>query len=89
MCEKALKIFKSWFQIYSEEDPDHPGTRVMTPKTCVEFTRSCTEDPCDENDQRVVGLFALYDHDHDNKIQEEEFIQFFVNSSREKEDIVR
>lgn len=89
MSPKALAIFKFWFVLYSEEDPDNPGKRVMTKKTCVDFTRSCTDDNCDEFDNRVVGLFTLYDEDHDGKIQEEEFLNFFVHSSREKEDIVR
>ena len=40
----------------------------MTPATCVTFTRSCTDDNCNEYDSRVTGLFEQYDPDRDNKI---------------------
>lgn len=68
MSEKAKDIFTEWFNMFSVEDPDNPGRRVMTPATCVEFTKSCTDDNCNEEDSRVVGLFAMYDKDSDKKL---------------------
>lgn len=61
----------------------------MTPKTCASFTRSCTDENCDENDNRVIGLFAAYDSDGDNKLQYEEFLKFYLYCSKEKEEVVR
>lgn len=61
----------------------------MTPTTCVEFTRSCTEEPCSEEDPRVVGLFAEYDGDHDGKIVLEEFLTFYLGCALDKEEVVR
>jgi Ca2+-binding EF-hand superfamily protein len=61
----------------------------MTPATCAAFTRSCTDDNCQEDDNRVTGLFALYDANHDNKIEVEDFLNFYTQCSREKEDVVR
>jgi len=71
------------------DDPDRPGTRVMTPATCVDFTKSCTEEPCSEEDMRVVGLFAEFDGDHDGKIQLEEFLNFYRACVFEKDEVVR
>jgi len=68
LSDRAAHIFTEWFNMFSVEDPAFPGRRVMTPPTCVDFTRSCTEDPCLEDDPRVVGLFAMYDTDGDGKI---------------------
>ena len=55
---RAKVIFREWFKMYSVEDPDNPDVRVMTPRTCALFTRSCTEDNCTEDDNRVTKLFA-------------------------------
>lgn len=35
----------------------------MTIPTCANFTRSCTEENCAEDDNRVLRFFALYDGD--------------------------
>jgi hypothetical protein len=68
MSDKAKSIFEEWFNTFSEEDPDIPGHKVMTPRTCAAFARTCTDDNCTEEDNRVVGLFAMYDKDRDMKI---------------------
>ena len=68
MTDAAKRIFLEWFNMYSVEDPDNPGRRVMIPKTCVDFTRSCTDDNCTESDSRVVGFFMIYDGDQDGKV---------------------
>ena len=54
--------------MYSIEDPDNPGHRVMIPSTAVVFIKNCTDDFCSEEDQRVMGLFAMYDSDQDGKL---------------------
>lgn len=57
--DRAKHIFTEWFNTYSIEDPENPGRRVMTPSTCADFTRSCTDDDlCLEDDSRVVGFFV-------------------------------
>jgi Ca2+-binding EF-hand superfamily protein len=89
LSDRAKKIFTDWFNKYSIVDPDDETKRVMVPKTCAEFARSCTDDYCTEEDNRVVSLFALYDYDQDNKILLEDFLEFFRHSAYEKEDVVR
>ncbi len=57
--ERAKFIFTQWFNMYSIDDPENPGKRVMTPSTCADFTRGCTEDDlCMEDDSRVVEFFT-------------------------------
>ena len=68
LCERAKDIFTSWFNLFSIEDPDNSDHRVMTPTTCIGYIKSCTDDNCSEKDSRIVGLFAQYDSDHDDKL---------------------
>lgn len=89
MNKIAKDIFIEWFNQYSIIDPENPSRRVMTPKTLVDFTKSCTDDNCTEDDSRIVGFFTMYDHDNDLKIVLEDFLVFYLNSCKEKEDVVR
>jgi len=89
LSDKAKAIFTRWFMKYSMDDPENPGTRIMNPNLCAAFTRTCTDDYVGEEDNRVVGLFYLYDHDKDNKIVLKNFLQFYFESSSTKEEVVR
>ncbi|CDW89068.1 ubiquitin carboxyl-terminal hydrolase family protein [Stylonychia lemnae] len=88
--ENTKKVFASIFYQYSIEDEDQPGKRVMTPATCATFTKACTfEEHVTEDDQRVKGLFDIYDLDMDGKITFEEFLLFYKNCTIDKEYVVR
>jgi hypothetical protein len=63
MAEHPRAIFTEWFEMFSEEDLEHPGERVMTPQTSVEFIKSCTGESCAVDDDRVQYLFTTYDED--------------------------
>jgi hypothetical protein len=42
LTQQAKAIFSSWFNIYSEEDPDEAQNRkVMTPESCCTFFQAC------------------------------------------------
>jgi hypothetical protein len=89
MADHPRAIFTEWFELFSEEDLDHPGQRVMTPQTCVEFIKSCTGENCALDDDRVLYMFTTYDLDHDDKINYTDFMKFYTNCCLEKEDVVR
>ena len=62
----------------------------MTPSTCANFTKTCTfEETVFEEDNRVKGLFDVYDLDKDEKISFEEFLLFYKNCCNDKEYVVR
>ena len=98
MSDRCYAIFREWYHMFSEEEEYVEGEgegavtttrRVMTPKGCAAFTRTCTEDNCTEEDGRVVGLFLKYDTDKDNRLTEEDFLAFYRHCCKEKEDVVR
>lgn len=61
----------------------------MTKETCALFIRGCTGEFPSSSDERIVNLFKAYDSNNDGKIEREEFMTFFENSSKSKEDTVR
>lgn len=61
LTEAARKIFQSWFYRFSIPDPECPDNRIMTKSTCTMFIRSCTDDNCSEEDNRVTKLFSMCD----------------------------
>lgn len=61
----------------------------MKKEDTVAFIRSCTDDNCTINDQRVVNLFRDYDNDNDGCVTREEFVEFYRAASVKKPDVVR
>ncbi len=81
--EKALKIFNEWFDMYSNEEGR------MTRETCSLFIRGCTGEPATVNDERITGLFNMYDRNKDGYIEREEFLEFYETSCKTKPGTVR
>ena len=82
-------IFKSWFNEFAVDDPDVPGRKIFDRPACAAFARTCTDDYVTEEDIRVVGFFDTYDKDRDNKLTEEDFLDFYRTCTIEKEEVVR
>ena len=61
LSDKAKAIVRGWFDKFAIDDPDRPGTKVMTPATVASFARTCTEDHLEVEDHRVQSIFDLYD----------------------------
>ena len=61
----------------------------MTSETCVDFIRNSTNDQSvTANDQRVVKLFQDYDRDKDGQLTKEEFVEFYRDKSKLRQDTV-
>lgn len=82
LSKEAINIFGEWFDDFS-----HDG--LMTQEDCVEFIRSCTDDKCNINDNRVKILFSNHDYDNDGKVDKEGFVEFYRLSCVKKEEVVR
>ena len=61
----------------------------MDKQGCVNFIRSCTDEKCQITDNRVQKLFDGYDDDEDGKVTEEEFLEFYKDSSNKRPETVR
>jgi hypothetical protein len=64
----------------------------MTKELCAEFTTAITSaENITYSDHRVTALFDKYSKKYPNKILlvEEEFLQFYSDCSKTKEDVVR
>ena len=61
----------------------------MTRETCALFIKGCTGEHPIVTDDRISGLFKAYDINNDGKIELQEFLTFYENSSRSKPDTVR
>jgi|LauGreDrversion4_2_1035121.scaffolds.fasta_scaffold11990_6 hypothetical protein len=83
LTEKAKKIFNEWFDLYSNSDGR------MTKETCCLFIKGATGEQPTVTDDRVLGLFKLYDTNNDGFIEREDFLVFYENSARNKPDTVR
>lgn len=78
---KALKCFKEIFEMFSVQS-------LMYKENCAAFTRYCLNDKCEADDQRVTDLFNKYDLDHDEILQEDDFIRFYTDSAIRKPVVV-
>ena len=70
LTPEAEKVFKSWFKQYSID-------MKMTKACCCDFIKSCTGEPVKPSDDRITKLFAQYDHNDDDIIEEDGFLEFY------------
>lgn len=61
----------------------------MTRETCALFIKGCTGEPATASDERITGLFTLYDRNKDGFIEREEFLEFYESACRTKPNTVR
>jgi Ca2+-binding EF-hand superfamily protein len=61
----------------------------MTPETCALFIKGCTGEHPSLSDERITGMFKLYDSNSDGFIERQEFINFYEIACRTKGDTVR
>lgn len=73
LTPEARAIFEDWFETFSKDG-------LMRKEDTVAFIRSCTEDNCSINDNRVTNLFRDYDNDNDGCVTKEEFVEFYRQS---------
>ncbi|EAR94410.2 ubiquitin carboxy-terminal hydrolase (macronuclear) [Tetrahymena thermophila SB210] len=79
---KAIRIFKKWFQQFQVDGR-------MKPLQVAQFINSCTNDNCQENDNRVVLCMENNDKGKKGYLTEENFIEFYSTACRNKQEIVR
>jgi hypothetical protein len=81
--KETLKMFNEWFDMFSENGK-------MTLVTCGKFVKAATNsrENIEPSDTRVADLFKEKDSNGDNLLEREEFIDFYVESVKNKEQIV-
>ena len=80
---KARQIFNEWFDLYSDESGS------MTKETCALFIKGSTGEHPSVNDESSQTMFKNYDINNDDKIERQEFLQFFETACKNKPDTVR
>ena len=64
-------IFTRWFETFSEDG-------LMSPKNCVDFIKSTTNDSsATESDRRVVKLFEEFSKEQEGYLTLNEFLNFY------------
>lgn len=83
LSEKAKQIFNEWFDLYSDENGG------MTKETCAKFIKGCTGEQPLPKDDRIEGMFKLYDSNNDGRIERADFLVFYEMACKNKPDTVR
>ena len=60
----------------------------MTPELTANFISSCTGEICKSDDTRIKDVYSKYDTDKDGILTEENFLEFYSQACRERENVV-
>jgi hypothetical protein len=75
---RGEELFKWMHWLYSSEEG------VMTPETTTHFIRGCTGEICGASDNRITGLFKAHNKAKDDRLLQDEFVNFFLAAALEK-----
>jgi hypothetical protein len=80
----AKRIFSEWYDMFLDSEGN------FTRESAAHFIQAACGDLPNQNDSRINGLFQAYDGNSDGKLEREEWLTFYRNSSRgEKASTVR
>ena len=75
---RGVEIFKWMYDLYSGDEG------YMTHQSTTSFIRGCTGEVCTAADNRITGLFKGHNKAKDDKLLEEEFLNFFLQAANDR-----
>lgn len=76
MAARVRSIVISWFEKHSTDGR-------MSREQCAAFVRSCRHDQCQEDDERIVQLFASHDSNADGYLSLKDFLSIYREKARD------
>jgi hypothetical protein len=92
LSDRAIHIFTEWFLNCADVqvDPSDPNSeRKMSNVGCQYFIKTATDEDITLLDAQIANIMEAYDYDKDGLMDLGGFLNFWRDSVRNKEDIVR
>jgi hypothetical protein len=81
LTNKTIKTFKDIFNLFSIDEK-------MNKIQCAQFISSIFKEEVDENDEKINSLFSNYNINKDGLLLFEEFLKFYFDSIKNKNNVV-
>jgi hypothetical protein len=76
MVARLRSIVEGWFRKHSTDGR-------MSREQCAAFVRSCRHDQCQQDDERIVQLFASHDSNADGYLSLKDFLSIYREKARD------